>query len=80
MHPLTPDLSTLTDEEVHSKRSELMNRLNFAYQTGNSELVGQIQLVLSDYAIEIEKRDKKILQDAQKSGRLGSTDPKDITR
>jgi hypothetical protein len=30
--------------------------------------------------IEIEKRDKKILQDAQKSGRLGGTDPQDITR
>jgi hypothetical protein len=80
MHPLTPDLSQLTDEEVHSKRSELMNRLNFAYQSGNTELVGQIQLMLNDYMIEIEKRDKKILQDAQKSGRLGGTDPQDITR
>jgi len=80
MHPLTPDLSTLTDEEVHTKRGELMNRLNFAYQSGNSEMVGQLQLILNDYMLEIEKRDKKILQDAQKTGRLGGTDPQDITR
>lgn len=81
MHPLTNDLSKLTDDELYTKRSELQNKLGFAYRMGNSDLVHQLNLVIGDYMIEIESRNKKMLDDAQKSGRLGpDPDSKDITR
>jgi hypothetical protein len=80
MHPLTNDLSKLTDEELHSKRSDLQNKLSFAYRMGHSDMVNQLQLVLGDYAMEVEIRNQKMLEQAQKSGRLGSNDSaKDIT-
>jgi len=81
MHPLTNDLSKLTDEELHSKRSELQNRLGFAYRMGHGDMINQLQLVLGDYAMEVEIRNQKMLEQAQKSGRLGNNDDpaKDIT-
>ena len=81
MHPHTPDLSKLTDEELYTKRSELQNRLGFAYRMGHGDMVHQLNLIIGDYMIEIETRNKKMLEDAQKSGRLGpDPDSKDITR
>ena len=82
MHPLTQDLSTLTDEELHSKRSDLQTKLSFAYRMGHSDMVNQLQLVLGDYAMEVEIRNQRMLEQAQKSGRLGKDDgsAKDITR
>ncbi len=83
MHPLTPDLTSLTDEELHTKRSELTSKLNYAYRAGYGDMVGQIQLVLQDYAMEVERRNQKMMDDAQKSGRLGKSDDdsaKDLTR
>ena len=83
MHPLTQDLSKLTDEELFTKQSELRTRLNYSYNIGNADLVNQIHLLIQDYGYEVERRNAKMLSDAQKSGRLGATsdDPaKDITR
>jgi hypothetical protein len=81
MHPLTSDLSKLTDDELYTKRSELQNRLGFAYRMGHGDLVHQLNLLIGDYMLEIETRNKKMLEDAQKSGRLGpDSDAKDITR
>jgi len=81
MHPLTNDLSKLSDEELHSKRSDLQTKLSFAYRMGHADMVNQLQLVLGDYAMEVETRNQKMLEQAQKSGRLGSNDDssKDIT-
>ena len=78
MHPLSPDLTKLTDEELHTKRAELNNRLSYAYRIGNGDMIGQLQLLLQDYAFEVEQRNRKMLDDAQKNGRLGDG-PKDIT-
>jgi hypothetical protein len=81
MHPLTQDLSKLTDDQLYTKRAELQNRLGFAYRMGHADMVHQLNLVISDYLLEIETRNKKMLEDAQKSGRLGpDSDAKDITR
>ena len=83
MHPLAPDLTKLSDEELHTKRSELMNRMSQAYRFGSADMVGQLQLLLQDYAMEVERRNQKMMQDAQKSGRLGTPGDdtaKDITR
>jgi hypothetical protein len=81
MHPLTNDLSKLSDEDLHSKRGELQTKLSFAYRIGNAELVNQLNLVLGDYAMEVETRNQKMMDQAQKSGRLGADDSaKDITK
>lgn len=81
-HPLTPDLTKLSDEELFTKRNELTNRLNYAYNIGNADMVNQISLIIQDYGLEIEARNRKMLEQAQKSGRLGGQDDtaKDITR
>jgi hypothetical protein len=81
MHPLTNDLSKLSEEELHSKRSDLNTRLSFAYRMGHGDMVNQLQLILGDYAMEVERRNQKMMEQAQKSGRLGTDGTaKDITQ
>jgi hypothetical protein len=81
MHPLAPDLTKLTDEELHTKRGELQNRMGMAYRMGSADMVGQLQLLLQDYAMEVERRNQVMLDHAQKSGRITNNDnpAKDIT-
>jgi hypothetical protein len=69
MHPLAPDLSNLTDDELHKKRAELNNRMMFAYRMGQGNIISQIQLLLGDYDIEIQKRNQKMFDDLQKNNK-----------
>jgi hypothetical protein len=69
MHPLAPNLSTLSDDELHKKRAELQNRMTFAYRMGQGDIIGQIQLLLGDYDMEIQKRNQKMLDDLQKNNK-----------
>ena len=69
MHPLAPDLSKLSDDELQQKRSELQNRLMFSYRTGNADLVGQIQLLMQNYDTEIQQRNQKLLDQLQKANK-----------
>ena len=69
MHPLAPDLSKLTEDELHKKRAELHNRMMFAYRMGHSDIIGQIQLLLNDYDMEIQQRNQKILDDLNKNNK-----------
>jgi len=82
MHPLTPDISGLTDEELFTKRNEIQNRLGFAYRIGNADMVNQLNLLLQDYMLETERRNQKMLEDARKSGRVNNGDDpaRDLTR
>ena len=69
MHPLTPDLANLTDDELHKKRSELGNRLVFAYRMGHGDVIGQIQLIMGDYDMEVQRRNQKMLDDLEKNSK-----------
>ena len=69
MHPLSPDLSKLADDELHSKRAELQNKLSFAYRMGHGDLVGQLQMLLDDYGREVESRNQKMLNDINKNNK-----------
>jgi hypothetical protein len=69
MHPLAPNLTGLSDDELHKKRAELHNRMTFAYRMGQGEIIGQIQLLLGDYDMEIQKRNQKMLDDMQKNNK-----------
>jgi hypothetical protein len=67
MHPLAPDLSKLTDEELHSKHAELVNRMTFAYRMGQGQLVEQMQLLMADYANEVAVRNQRLLDNSGKN-------------
>ena len=66
MHPLAPDLTTLSDNELQKKYNELNNRINAAYRMGNMDLVMQVQLLLDDYQTEMGARQRKMMEDLQK--------------
>lgn len=66
-HPLAPDLTKLSDEELHTKHAELVNRLSFAYRMGQGQMVMQMQLLLDDYATEVAKRNQKLLDSSGKN-------------
>jgi hypothetical protein len=63
-HPLAPDLSTLTNDELHSKFNELNNRFTQAHRAGSMAVLGQMRMLLDDYRAEISRRQQKILDDA----------------
>ena len=69
MHPLTPDLSGLSDDELHKKRAELSNRMMFAYRMGHGDMIGQIQLIMGDYDMEVQRRNQKMLDDLEKNSK-----------
>lgn len=73
MHPLSPDLSTLTDEEVASKFNELSKRLGQAYRSGPSQIIPQIQMLMQDYQQELGNRQQKLMKEmedrAEKNGK-----------
>ena len=69
MHPLAPDLSKLTEEELQQKRGELQNRLMTSYRMGNSDLVTQLQLLLQDYDMEIQTRNQRLMDQMSKANK-----------
>lgn len=62
MHPLTPDLSNLTDDEIFKKFEELNKRLGQAYRFGPASIIPQLQMLLADYQSVIDQRRAKLMQ------------------
>lgn len=62
MHPLTPDLSNLTDEELFKKFEDLNKRLSQAYRFGPAAAIPQLQMLLADYQEVINVRQAKMIQ------------------
>ena len=69
MHPLTPDLTQLTDADLNKKHSELTSKLTQAYRFGNSQLVYQLQMVMEDYTMEINRRQQKLMEELTKTNK-----------
>jgi len=69
MHPLTPDLSKLTLEELNQKYGDLLKRMTFAYRAGSSDAVYQLQMLMEDYQAEIQQRNRKALEDMEKNSK-----------
>lgn len=63
MHPLTPDLSQLKDDELHKKIHDLTTKLQQSYRFGNYEMSGQIHMMLDDYNAEANRRHQKLLDE-----------------
>lgn len=68
MHPLNPDLSQLSDQELQSKCSELLTKMNQAYSMGNAMLVSQIQMIYEDYNAEQQLRQAKAYEELAERG------------
>lgn len=69
MHPLAPDLTKMSDDELHTKRAELHNRVAFSYRMGHGDMVQQLQLLLMDYDMEIQIRNQRMLDNLQKTNK-----------
>lgn len=55
-HPFINDLSGLSLEELQTKITDLNNKLNFAYRTGNGPLVNQVTMVITSYRNQYKKK------------------------
>lgn len=69
MHPLTPDLSKFSLEELYEKNNELVKRMTLAYRWGNADMVQQLQMLQQDYQTEIQVRGQKALEEMQKNSK-----------
>jgi len=58
-HPLTPNLRELSDSDLLKKQSELHKRIIYGHQTGNANLISQVELMLDDYREESMRRDRE---------------------
>jgi hypothetical protein len=66
MHPLSPDLSNLTDADLHKKHGELIKRLYQAQRYG-SDVAFQLNMLIGDYQSEIQRRNTVALEEARKN-------------
>ena len=65
MHPLTPNLKDLTDDELLEKYNTLMKRFMQAQRAGSYAVLGQMNMILDDDRFELQRRQQIALQDAQ---------------
>jgi hypothetical protein len=68
-HPLAPDLTELTNEELNKKYNDLITRMNQAYRWGNPDMVSQLQMLMQDYQEELANRNRKALEDMEKTSK-----------
>jgi hypothetical protein len=66
-HPLTPNLRELSDTDLLKKQTELQKRMIYGHQTGNSNMISQVELMLEDYREEAMRRDRERTQQANET-------------
>lgn len=64
-HPLAPDFSKLTDQQLHEKYNELIGKMNQAYRFGPSSAIPQMQMIQANLQEEIQRRNAKQLEEMQ---------------
>lgn len=69
MHPLTPDLTKLSMEELQKKFSDLQARFNSAYRMGRTDHIFQLQMLIQDYQAEISRRNAQQLEELEKNSK-----------
>lgn len=68
-HPLTPDLTKLSMDELTKKYGDLLNRITYAYRIGQADMVQQLQLLMEDYQNEMNDRNRKQLAEMEKASK-----------
>jgi hypothetical protein len=66
-HPLTPNLRELSDADLMKKQTELQKRIIYGHQTGNANLISQVELMLNDYREESMRRDRERFEKANEA-------------
>ena len=69
MHPLAPDLSKVSMDELTKKYGDLLKRVTAAYRWGNADMVAQLQMLMQDYQNEMQLRNQKALEDMEKNSK-----------
>ena len=69
MHPLSPNLSSMSMEDLVKKQGDLITRLNTAYRMGRPDIVQQLQMLLDDYQAELSVRGQKQLAEMEKNSK-----------
>ena len=65
MHPLVGNLEELSNEELHKKYNDLMQKYNQAFRFGPTSVIPQMQMVLENYRYEMDKRNRKTLEEME---------------
>lgn len=65
MHPLVSDLTELSNEELHKKYNELMQKMNQAYRSGPTSVIPQMQMILENYKYEMDARNRKTMEEME---------------
>lgn len=64
-HPLTGNLQDLSDSDLQKKITELGKRLVFAHQTGNAQMIQQLEMLMQDYRDVSQERDRERMKKMQ---------------
>lgn len=64
MHPLAPNLTSMTNEELEKNYSELNKKYTIASRSGSYTVLPQIAMLLNDYREELQNRHKSMLERA----------------
>lgn len=70
MHPLTPNLTDLKDEELYAKLQELNSKMIQSYKMRNHALLSQLQMLINDYQNEVNNRRQQQLDKKDNLGNL----------
>lgn len=65
MHPLVSNLSELSNEELHKKYNELMQKMNQAYRFGPTSIIPQMQMIIENYKYEMDTRNRKVIEEME---------------
>jgi len=67
MHPLLPDLSTMTLDDLNARYNELSRKYAQASRMGSGSMLSQMIMIMEGYREEINRRNQKILDDANRN-------------
>lgn len=61
-HPFITNLNDKSLEELQEKLSDLHKKLTFAYRTGNTALINQLQMALESYKVAYNKKMDELIK------------------
>jgi len=64
LHPLAPNLTNLTMDELMTKYNDLSKKYLQAHRMGSGAIISQMAMLLEDYKHEIGQRQRKMLEEA----------------
>ena len=70
MHPLSPDLSSMKDDELQKNYNDLYQKYLVANRFGNSSVIFQMQILIEDYREEMAVRQRRQLEQNQDKHKL----------